>query len=100
MQLWEHSEELLQCPNALPKHFAAKRKSMSGSSFKQCKSRSSDDLISSFMKSSNTSVLGWIKSYISNNSGGKVWSLQFRNDAVVLQCLKARCLLWTWNSQS
>lgn len=42
--------------NALPKDFAAKRKSVSGSSFKQCKTRSSDDVSALFLKFSNTSV--------------------------------------------
>lgn len=56
MQMWECLEELLQGPEALPKDFAAKRKSVSGSSFKQCITRNRDDLVSLFMKYSNRSV--------------------------------------------
>lgn len=41
---------------SLPKDFAAKRKSTSGSSFKQSKTWSSDDLVALFMTFSSTSV--------------------------------------------
>lgn len=53
MQMEECLEELLRGPEALPKDFAAKRKSLFGSSFNECITRSSDDLVSLFMKYSD-----------------------------------------------
>lgn len=61
MFIWRGGKAQRNCfgvQKALPKDFAAKKKSASGSSFKQCKSRNSDDVVSLFVKFSNPSLPG------------------------------------------